>query len=79
MKKRPDLHTSTGEEHKRYYIGRTSEYLVKHGADGLEDFLDYLYDQAYLKGQVDERLNRERIWESINGLSPAKEESIINE
>ncbi|MFB5761014.1 hypothetical protein [Paenibacillus medicaginis] len=76
---RPDLHTSTEEEHKRYYIGRTSEYLAKNGADSLEEFLDYLYDQAYLKGQVDERMNRERIWESLHGLSSAKEESNINE
>ncbi|MGG3471525.1 hypothetical protein ABES02_29175 [Neobacillus pocheonensis] len=55
MKKIIDLHQSTQVEHKQRSLAAVKEDFEKHGMERLDDLLEYLYEIAYLKGQVDER------------------------
>lgn len=73
MKDRPHLHKCSPEEHKRFYIERTMKYLTEHGLDSLEIYLENLYDQAHLKGQVDEWLRIERSRSAFTDHAPAEE------
>jgi hypothetical protein len=54
MSSKIDLHSSSREEYKQFYITTVKEDLSKY-PDQLDAILDYLFDQAYLKGEVDQR------------------------
>jgi hypothetical protein len=56
-----DLHSSSKEEYKQDVIAKIKEDFAKYGEESLGGLLDYLFDKAYLKGEVDERQFRDKI------------------
>ncbi|MEC4566794.1 hypothetical protein L8C07_12630 [Paenibacillus sp. CMAA1739] len=65
MKNKIDLHSSTTEEHKAFYVQKVKgEIYERLGVDAteVEYILNYLYEKGHLKGETDERASMKRTY-----------------